>query len=68
MGMITINIQGSFTRTGCTQFSAEEGGHAMCIQKAIRHLNEALPLAIQRDHELHDAGRRPPKADFGKGR
>jgi len=67
MGMVTINMQGSFTRTGCTQFSAQDGGHAQCIQKAITHLASQLPAAIERDHELHDKGTRPGNANFGRG-
>jgi len=68
MGMITINVQGSFPRTSCTQFSAQDGGHAQCIQKAISYLASQLPAAIERDHKLHDEGARPGNADFGKAR
>jgi len=67
MGILTINMQGSFKRTGCTQFSAQDGGHANAIQKAIRYLAEELPAAIELDHQLHDQNMRPEHTDFGRG-
>ncbi len=67
MGMVTINIQGSFTKTGCVQYSATEGGHVQCLQRAINYLVGEIPRAIQLDHQLHDMNRRPGEADFGEG-
>lgn len=66
MGMIHITMKGSFYNTGERSFSAEEGGHATGIQRAIAYLNGELLSAIKLDHSLHDTGDRPPKADFGR--
>ncbi len=72
MGLIYIRMSGSlnFTKTGKpeeTTLYAEEGGHANAIQKAIGYLNGQLPEAIRLDHQLHNKGERPSKADFGNG-
>ena len=49
-------------------FSATDGGHADAVGRAIKYLStEILPKAIQKDHQLHDDGVRPPESDFGKG-
>lgn len=66
MGMIRIETAGSFARE-IVAISTEEGGHANAIQRAIGWLNDRLPVAIKMDHELHDQGDRPPRADFGEG-
>lgn len=66
MGAIRIEMAGSFP-VAKFDTSAEEGGHANAIQRAIRFLNDKLPAAIELDHKLHDSGDRPPKKDFGKG-
>ena len=66
MGMLTIKIEGSFTEQVGAKFCAEEGGHALAIQRAISFLTDQLPSAIQLDHKLHDDGDRPPVSDFGK--
>jgi hypothetical protein len=66
MGMVTITINGSFPRTSTLRFSAEQGGHAQCLQKAIKHLVDQLPAAIKADHALDRAGSKP-EVDFGDG-
>lgn len=66
MGMVTIQIRGSFGNKPDTTFSAMEGGHAYALARAIAYLTAEMDRAIQLDHELHDAGQRPPNADFGK--
>lgn len=66
MGMISIQMRGSFPGDAF-DVSAEEGGHANAIQRAIGWLNDRLPEAIALDHQLHDSGDVPPRAPFGKG-
>jgi len=66
MGMIQIDTFGSFP-TESFNVSANEGGHANAIQRAIQWLNDRLPAAIEKDHKLHAAGDEPPLAWFGKG-
>lgn len=65
MGAIIITIHGSFKETTAS-YDAEDGGHAMAIQRAIQFLNSVLKDAIVKDHRLHDAGEQPSKADFGR--
>lgn len=67
MGRIDIGINGSFPgiAKGAVSFSAEEGGHANAISRAIGWLNARLPAAIARDHELSFQGEHPPKAPLG---
>ena len=66
MGIININIQGSFSLTGSRQFSAMHGGHAQAVAEAIEFLSsELLPTAIEQDHSLHTQGDRPT-IGFGK--
>lgn len=66
MGMITIATHGSFP-TEDFSVSAEEGGHANAIQRAIGWLNDRQPQAIILDHKLHARGDIPPLAGFGLG-
>ena len=66
MGMIQIQTHGSFPAEKF-DVTANEGGHANAIQRAIKWLNDRLPAAIERDHELHEAGEMPPDAWFGRG-
>ena len=66
MGMIRIEIVGSFSRGGTANFPAQHHGHADAVARAIAYLSgTVLPLAIKQDHELHDEDARP---DFGFGR
>lgn len=64
MGMVTVTLNGSFGDK-IVSLSAEEGGHAHALTRAIAFLVRQLPEAIRNDHKLHDDGTRPPKADFG---
>ena len=66
MGMVNITIQGSFGRPVNKTFSAEEGGHALAITRAIQTLIEELPNAIRVDHRLARMNEVPPKSDFGE--
>ena len=66
MGMIHVQMKGSFP-PGHFEVSASEGGHANAIQRAIEWLNDRLPAAITKDHELHETGDVPPGAWFGRG-
>ncbi len=66
MGMITISTHGSFP-TESYEVSAEDGGHANAIQRAIGWLNDRLPAAIVLDHKLHAQGDMPPGEPFGRG-
>jgi hypothetical protein len=65
MGMVNIQIRGSFGRPHDVSYSAMEGGHAFAITRAIQYLADQLPNAIRLDHELERAGENPPQADFG---
>lgn len=61
MGMITIEVVGSFGRK-YKAFSAQETGHADAVAQAIEWLSsELLPSAIRNDHKCHDEGVRPNK-------
>ena len=66
MGMVNVQIRGSFGNRPDAQYSAMEGGHAFAITRAIQYLADQLPFAIRLDHELARAGDRPPIADFGQ--
>jgi hypothetical protein len=68
MGMVTVQIRGSFGNKPDAQYSAMEGGHAFAITRAIQHLADQLPFAIRLDHELARAGDKPPVSDFGQFR
>lgn len=65
MGVIRIQTVGSFGLDGF-EASAEEGGHANAIQRAIKFLVDRLPEAIEKDHKLHAKGEVPPRAWFGQ--
>lgn len=65
MGMITVEIRGSFGKATSKAFSAMEGGHAMAVTRAIEHLTNELPNAIRLDHKLAAEGEKPPTSDFG---
>ena len=66
MGQIHIKVIGSFPEPSVFYESATEGGHAAALGRAIEKLTALLPAAIVKDHNLHDAGTRPPLTDFGK--
>ncbi len=66
MGMVKVQFNGSFG-DDFKNVSAQEGGHANAIQRAIKFLIEKLPAAIQEDHRLHDRSEYPPLNAFGEG-
>lgn len=63
MGMIIVDVQGSFGRkNGIKRFSAMKHGHADAVAQAISYLsNELLPFATALDHQLHSEGASPNK-------
>lgn len=66
MGMLTVDLRGSFGEARSKTFSAMEGGHAQAIAEAIQYLSEVeLPKAIRNDHECHKDGIEP-SAGYGK--
>lgn len=66
MGQVRIEIAGSFKDAGTVVFSAEEGGHAFALQRALWFLVGKLPSAIRQDHESHTVGSFPPASSFGR--
>ena len=65
MGIVVVRIQGSFGFKEDRLFSAEQGGHATAISRAIKLLSDRLPEAIALDHKLHSEGV-TPKLSWGK--
>jgi hypothetical protein len=65
MGMVSIKTSGSLPNLSLT-ITAQEGGHAFALQRAIDALLNMMPDAIILDHRLQDEGERPPISDFGK--
>lgn len=66
MGVIRIDVEGSFKPRVGKMFSAMKHGHAAAVSEAIAWLSgEVLPAAIAQDHELH-AEQQFPEARFGK--
>jgi hypothetical protein len=66
MGIIIIELAGSFWKTPIGRFSALHGGHAKAVAESIEWLSATvLPLAIQQDHVLHSRHERPD-VGFGK--
>ena len=65
MGQITIKTSGSFGDSEAT-YSAQEGGHAYALQRALFFILQKIAKAITLDHALHEAGDHPEISDFGK--
>ena len=60
MGMVRIELVGSFSPQQSKAFSAMSYGHAAAIAEAIAWLSdECLPWAIKQDHELQAKGIEP---------
>ena len=60
MGVIRIEVQGSFTDRPTKTFTAMHGGHAQAIAEAIEFLSgKFLSNAIKQDHMLHEQGDKP---------
>jgi hypothetical protein len=67
MGMLTINLQGSFGN-GQAKFSAMDKGHAAAVAEAIEYLSRVeMPKAIENDHRCHADGMEPGKGFAGAG-
>jgi len=64
MGQITIKIEGSFGKPEEKQFSAEQGGHAYALTRAIGFLFARMSPAIRQDHKNHEEGKHPT-TEFG---
>jgi mRNA-degrading endonuclease YafQ of YafQ-DinJ toxin-antitoxin module len=59
MGMIRVELAGSFPRQVKT-VSAMKGGHAKAVAETIAWLsNDVLPEAIEQDHALQSEGHFP---------
>jgi len=66
MGMINIEVSGSFRNCGIKHFTARYGGHAQAVAEAIMYLSgDFLSDAIKLDHELHKDGEKP-EIGFGE--
>lgn len=60
MGMISITVEGSFTRPRTVRFGAMKHGHAHAVRVAIDALEqELLPEAIELDERLEAQGHAP---------
>ena len=60
MGVIRIDVQGSFADRPTKTFTAMHGGHAQAVAEAIEFLSgEFLSNAIKQDHMLHEQGDKP---------
>ena len=67
MGMITIELSGSFKPYQVQRFSAQERGHAAAVSAAIEFLaGNVLPTAIKNDSECQKDGVFPTKGFGGK--
>ncbi len=66
MGMVRVQIDGSFSDRVDVTFPAEEGGHAFALTRAIETLVSHLPDAIRMDHSLAAEGEHPPCSPFGE--
>lgn len=67
MGMIRIEVAGSFDREPAQAFSAEANGHAAAVAEAIRWLaGTVLPKAIANDHRCHTDGVAPSNGFAGQ--
>ena len=64
MGVIKIEVRGSFLESSVCEFDrefcAEDNGHADTVARAIEYLSgTVLPRATALDHRLHDGGSKP---------
>ena len=65
MGQVTVKFEGSFGTAEAT-YSAEEGGHAYAISRAMYFLMAVFSKAIKLDHDLHSRDCHPGKSAFGE--
>lgn len=69
MGIITVDVCGSFKSIRQKQFLAEDSGHAVAAEDAIRWLEAVRREALAQDRELRLLGSESPKdgwAEFDK--
>ena len=60
MGMIRVEITGSFKPCRVKTVSAQKNGHAAAVAEIIAWLSsDVLPKAIRQDHDLHEEGFKP---------
>lgn len=65
MGVINIQVQGSFGTPQRRTFGAQGHGHAQAVAAAIAWLSgEVLPRAVRLDHKLASEGHKPDH-EFG---
>ena len=65
MGQITIKTTGSFGDSEAN-YSAQEGGHAYALSRALFFILQKVAKAISLDHALHTGDEHPEISDFGK--
>lgn len=69
MGVLTVELKGSFGKFRTQSFSAMEVGHAQAIANAIKYLADVeMPAAIKNDHECQRDGIEPSKGFGGAGK
>ena len=64
MGQITVKFSGSFGDSEAS-YSAQEGGHAYAISRAMYFLMQKIAKSIQLDHALHTGDEHPEISPFG---
>jgi hypothetical protein len=64
MGMIKIDMWGSFPRQKFTT-SAEEGGHVAALKRSIEFLTGELGTAVCQDAQLTKEGIKPQLSPLG---
>ncbi len=65
MGQVTIKFEGSFGTSEAT-YSAQEGGHAYAISRAMYFLMAFIAKAIKLDHDNHSRDCHPGISAFGE--
>ncbi len=65
MGMVKIQVWGSFGDAQEFQTCAEEGGHVAAVKRGIKFLADVLPNAVRLDAKLTAEGITPPSAPLG---
>jgi hypothetical protein len=65
MGMVKVEVVGSFGAAKHFETSAMKGGHVAAIHRALGFLVDQLPNAVQLDTALAKEGSAPPSAPWG---
>lgn len=68
MGMLRIDLSGSFPNRGVFTTTAEEGGHVLAIKRGIEFLAKQLGPCVILDSELTKEGENPPLSPLGVDR